>query len=157
MKKKTASHSTDIIFILGLVCLFGICSLVVVLFGGRVYKNIVESSTYTAQRRTAFSYLSNKIRSADGQDIELAEENGLQVLRLTEKLESGEYQTYFYYYDGALRELTLAAGDDFVPESGETVTEASGLSFTREGSLLRYTLSIENDESLECSLLLRVE
>lgn len=157
MKKKTASHSTDIIFVLGLICLFGVCSLVSVLFGGRVYKNIVETSTYTAQRRTAFSYLSNKIRSADGQNIQLAEENGLQVLRLTEKLESGEYQTYFYYFDGAVRELTLAEGDAFAPSAGETVTQASGLSFKRDGALLQYTLSMENSESLECSLLLRAE
>ncbi len=154
-QRKPVTHSADILFVLGLVCLFGVCSLLVVLFGGRVYQHIVENSNRTDQQRTAFSYISNKLRSADGDEIKLLEGDGMQILRLTEALESGEYQTYLYYYDGAVRELTLKKGEIFNPASGEWVVNASGLSFTQEGQLLTYILLDADNQSMSCSMLLR--
>ena len=55
----------DFLFILALFGAFAITALFVVLFGARVYKTTVSNMNTNFEKRTAMSYVTEKIRSHD--------------------------------------------------------------------------------------------
>ena len=63
----------DFLFILALFGAFAITALFVVLFGARIYKSTVANMNTNYEKRTAMSYITEKIRSHDytgGVDVE---------------------------------------------------------------------------------------
>ena len=60
-----------------------------------------------------------------------------------------------YCYDGYLRELFAAAGEDFYPEDGEKILAAGGLSLSRDGRILTAELTDGEGQVRQMTLYLR--
>ena len=82
----------DFLFILALFGAFAITALFVVLFGAQIYKNTVSNMNTNFEKRTAMSYLTEKIRSHDYT-------GGADVADLKSLREDGEHSVLKLYQD----------------------------------------------------------
>lgn len=87
-------------------------------------------------QRTAYSYVTEKIRQNDTYDaVSVGELRGTPALILTQQINGESYSTYLYFYEGYLKELfirkdsfagtdILSAGQDIMALSSFTAEEA---------------------------------
>ena len=135
--------------------IFALFSLLLVVIGARVYKNIVSNcrqfvstGNENTEIRSSFSYVANKVRMstrASG-SVCIEEKDGLEVLVLASAVEG--YETRIYYYDGALRELYQASEQPLSPGMGEKLMELSEFRIeeTDTGHLVLYAADSKGDE-----------
>ncbi len=136
--------------------LFAQCLLLTVLFGARSYRTVTASADHTYTRRVALSYLTQRVRAYEGQGtISAGEFQDLDALYCYETADGMDYQTILYVYDGWLRELYTAAGDEFAPEEGIQLIEMQTMSLSHDGELLHVTLTDNNGQSAAGILHLR--
>lgn len=128
--------------------IFALFSLLLVVVGAKVYRNVVSTGRENTQTRAAFSYVANKIRMSTrfSGTLRLEEEDGMEVLVL-ETLTEG-YETRIFYHDGALRELYQSADMELIPEMGEKIVEVRDfrIEVTREGNLILHSVDSEGKE-----------
>ena len=93
----------DFLFILALFGAFAITALFVVLFGARVYKTTVSNMNTNFEKRTAMSYVTEKIRSHDYTGgVEVTDVGGTAstdehtALKLYQRMGDKNYVTYLY-------------------------------------------------------------
>lgn len=111
--KQEKNHIVDILFVLALFVVFTLSALVLVILGASVYRQTITymDKNYTA--RTAYSYLTEKVRQNDRYDsISLGQLEGTDALVLTQEINDTTYATYLYLYEGSLRELFIRQGSD---------------------------------------------
>jgi hypothetical protein len=92
---------------------------------------------------TSLSYVSMKVRQHDAADaVSIGQIEGRNALVLEQSAPSGVYQTWIYYYDGALRELFTdrELADALEPSSGLAIVSVSDFEVSLEDDgLLRLT------------------
>lgn len=126
------SHTADVLFTLALFCVFAVSALAVVLVGADVYKRTAAGMETSFTSRTAVSYVAQKVRQSDESGaVSLTQMGGETALRLSRRMENGDYFTYIYYYDGSLRELFCAADLTPSPEMGQPLLELDSFSIER--------------------------
>lgn len=111
--KQEKNHIVDVLFVLALFVVFTLSALVLVILGASVYRQTVSymDENYTA--RTAYSYLTEKVRQNDLYDsISLGQLEDTDALVLTREINDTTYATYLYLHDGSLRELFMRQGSD---------------------------------------------
>ena len=120
-------HIVDVLFVLALFGIFAASALMLVTLGANVYKKTVSHMDENYAERTAYAYITEKIRQNNTVGaISVEELEGTPALVFTQQLEDMEYCTYLYYYDGYLKELSLrkdmyagsnllSAGQDIIP------------------------------------------
>ena len=133
--------------------LFAVCILMVLLTGADVYTRLVEDGEEAYARRTAAQYLTTRVRQ--GECVSTEDFGGCDALVFRETIGSRAYLTRVYCYDGAIRELFSAEGGDFSPEEGETVLEASKLSFSLDGALLQAEIAFPDGSTEQLTWYLR--
>lgn len=171
MKKTTAKHHMDGVFVLLCFCVFAACVLMVLLTGAKSYRGLVSRDAASYSRSIAVRYVTAKIRHADAENCvfvgsfsgdNLTAEDG-NTLFLAEKVDGQTYYTRIYYYKGYIRELFTAASDSFSRADGDTVLKAKKLRFTLErktglltifttdadGRTATATLSLRSGEAAE--------
>jgi type II secretory pathway component PulJ len=120
-----------------LFAVFAVCVLSVLLTGADAYQRLTERDQASFQARTAAQYIATRVRQADKQGgLSVQTFGDGNALVLSEELEGETYLTWVYCYDGSLRELFTAAGNDLPPESGEKVLSADALRLELDGSRL---------------------
>lgn len=129
-------HIVDVLFVLALFGVFAASALMLVTLGANIYKQTVASMGDNFTERTAYSYLTEKIRQNDTFDaIDMGELDGIPALVMTERIDEQEYCTYLYYYEGYLKELYIRkdtfAGTDIL-SAGQNIIALS--SFKAEKS-----------------------
>ena len=133
----------DVLFTLALFCVFCASALAVVVIGADVYTSTARSMDDNFSTRTVISYLAEKVRQNDTAGaVALTELDGTPALVLTAAQDGTAYNTYVYYYDGAVRELLQRADASPLLSGGQAIAEVSG--FTLEdlgGGLLRATVT----------------
>ncbi len=118
-------HMVDLLFVITLFILFAVSSMAIVAIGADVYESSVESMEDNYTDRTAYQYLTEKLRQYDRDNrIEVASFGDSDALVLSESVYDTDYVTYIYLYDGYIRELVIKKGTDVPPSSGQTVIEA---------------------------------
>lgn len=128
-----------------LLAVFSVSILLVLLEGASVYRRITDRDRETWQARSAYGYLTTKLRQTDREGALVVEElEGLPTLTLGA---GEEYQTRLYCYDGFLWELYSLAGLDLAPEDGERITELRDLELTLDGGTLRAVLTQADGQS----------
>ena len=145
MRKEASSAGSLLVFLVyGMFALF---SLLLVVIGAGVYRDIVASGRQNTELRASLFYLSNQVRMCSG-EAELAEQDGLQVLVLRD--EGSEGETLIYYKDGALCEYYGPAGTGAsfaeLSDMGERVAALDGLQFGQDGGMLTVTVSLGGEE-----------
>jgi len=136
--------------------LFALFSLLLVVIGARVYRNIVSTGRENTEIRASFSYVANKVRMSTREpgSVRIEERDGFDVLILRSAAEG--YETRIYYYDGALREAYQASDQPLSPKLGEKLMELSGFRI-EETDTGHLVLSAEDEEWNRRSLHLYLE
>ena len=140
MKQK---HNIENAFVLVLFAVFAVTIMAVLALGANSYQTLVSRDTENYNKRIITSYVTAKIQNNDsgegvavGGYAEVDKEDGIQTLHMFETIEGQKYDVRIYYYDGYIRELFTLADLDIKPEAGNKITEAKGLSFKQNGSLI---------------------
>ena len=142
-ERKSPMNGMLLFLIYGMFALF---SLVLVVIGARVYRQVAAVSEENTSVRSSCLYVANKVRMNSG-TVRLEQREGYFVLVLEETSELGDYETLIYYYNGALCENYQAAGRSFAPEAGEPITEIAQVVFQEEdpGLLFLRILGFEGN------------
>lgn len=151
MKRNTGKTSFyTFLTMLVLFCVFAFVFLLLVGAGGGVYRKTMDRMDESYEIRTTLSYIANKVRSASGGDVTIARMDGQNVLEIADGLENGEYVTYIYYYDGALKELYQKKDKDLSMDFGEEIVRIGRVDITQNGDVLTVSMTTSGgtDESI---------
>lgn len=139
----------DFLFILALFGAFAITALFVVLFGARIYESTVNNMNRNYEKRTAMSYVTEKIRSHDYTDGANVDETG-SILKLYQTTGDKKYVTYLFVADGYLKEFTADEDYDFDYKAGTKILAIKDFSVKKENdSLYRFNITDTNGEKTE--------
>lgn len=139
---KIKNHTIDLIFILGLFCLFALCSLTLVMTGAGVYKKTVSHMDANYSGRTALSYITEKIRQSDSlNSVSIGRTSSDEpALLLKQDYNDNEYVTCIYVHEGNLCELFVPEGSPYEAAQGEIIMSLEALSMERtESGLYHFT------------------
>lgn len=139
------------VFALILLCIFAVGSLLLVVLGANVYKNISQNVDSNFQLRTTLSYITTKVRQNDDiNSIKVVEKQGTTALVLEsfDGIEASE--TWIYEHQGSLCEVYIAKGTDFNLEDGLAIIPSHGLEIAMEEDIL--TISASDNEGQRDSL-----
>ncbi len=131
------------VFMLGAIFLF--LSIGLVVFGGSIYHNIVETSNQNDQSRVALAYFSNQVRRADLADsLEIGQLYDTEALLLKQNYDGYQYITYLYCYEGKLYEQFVEQGYEVEPNFGTAIMDMQSLAFNLENGLLSIDFKFED-------------
>ena len=149
-------HITDLLFSLGLLCLFTISSLTVLLIGAHVYKQTALDMKTNYTTRTALTYVAEKVRQHDStSSISLGTLEDAPALELSESIGGVSYITYIYEDENALKELFVQASQPVKKSQGEKILAIQNFSIEQAGeNLLRFTVT--DEENTSASLLIHI-
>lgn len=146
---KRQKSIVDVIFMITVFGVFMLSALFVVLFGAKIYKRTAHDMSVNFSSRTALAYVTEKMHQHDrhgGVDVTI--EDGKPVLKLTQFINSDEYCTYLYEYDGHLKELTAKGDVGLVKSAGKNILSLSSFTAYKETDSL-YRFNIVDDEGNE--------
>lgn len=127
----------DTVFVLTLFCVFAMSVLMSLILGTRTYSAINERADETYYRRTAISYIVEKVRHNDNTDtVFISSFCDAPALEFRMDIEGESYSTYLYYYEGNICELFCETGLDLPADAGSEIIAASALSFEAVGENL---------------------
>jgi len=131
-KKK---YAIDKLFVFVIYGIFLMMSLLLVLIGTHIYRNIVYKSEQSTGVRVSMYYVANKIRAGapDGFRHEVIE--GTDVLIFSE----GNFQTAVYYKDGFIWELVKFDNEPFIWDLGERIVASDGLTIIETDGVFAIT------------------
>ena len=136
MKEKSTKFTDFLALIVFMV--FTLCVLLVLLFGARVYRELVDRGEETFGSRTAAQYVTTRVRQSEA--VAVADFEGCQALVIPEEIGGETYLTRVYCYDGYIRELFCAKNAPLLPEDGEKILPGKSLTFSIEDDLLTVCL-----------------
>lgn len=128
--KYFSKHIIDILFVLGLFCVFAASSVILIIFGADIYKKIVSNMQNNFSERTCTAYITEKIHQSDEYDsIEITDFAGLHTLSMKCYINDTEYTTRLYEYNGYLYELFSRTDIELTPDAGKQVVALHDLKF----------------------------
>ena len=139
------------LFVIALLFLFAMGALMLIALGSSIYKRSVTTLSENYDRRTAYAYITEKLRQYDAEgNISTDIFNKSGALRIDTTIGAVDYVTYLYEYDGALMELFSRADvGNLLPESGQRIMDISNLVIERKGdNILVVTITLTNGEDL---------
>lgn len=146
---------SELVLVIILFLLFALSALGLVILGGDVYANVLERMDENFALRTPLAYVSTKVRQGDGAGaLRLDEESlGTPALVLTEEGDGESYETWIYFYEGALREYYVIAGTEFLPDDGLEVVKAENFTIEEtEDGMLRLGNQVRQGQETELLL-----
>ena len=148
---------SELVFVIVLFLLFSLSALALVILGGNVYSGVLDRMDENYALRTPLAYVATKVRQGDARGaIRLDDALGTTALVLTEDAGGESYETWIYYYDGALREYYVSQGLQFLPAEGMEVVETAGFTIEQEDDgLLRFTCTAADGGQTELAVLPR--
>lgn len=125
---KSSSRRIDTVFVVMLFTIFAILALLVVLITTKQFKYTASVMEENYQVRTANSYLREIVHQHDkASGFSLTDFSGSKALTFTETINGYTINTYVYYYDGYIRELSSVDAAQVTPDSGTTLIPAKSL------------------------------
>lgn len=151
MKNENSNqHVIDIIFVLALFCGFAACALMLVTLGANVYKRTVHEMESNYSSRTAFAYVTEKLRQNDSAaQLSLGTLNDTEAIILKQDINGTTYCTYLYLdHDGYLKELFVK--ESFALESdsistGQKILELNSFHVNQLSDSLFYFSFVSKD------------
>lgn len=126
LSTKSNGHIIDILFTLGLLCVFTASALMIVLIGSNVYKSTVASMASNYDMRTSLTYISQKIRQNDIENgIHISNIGNTTALVLEQNFNKKDYQTWIYYDNGSIKELFTRKGNKISLDKGREIMQAN--------------------------------
>ena len=145
------NHVIDMIFVIALLFMFAMSALMLVALGSSIYRRSVDTMQAGYERRTAYAYISEKLRQYDCTgSIGIESFQGNDAIRVESTFGDTEYVTRLYAYDGALMEL-MARKDagDIPPEQGQRIMDITSMEISAvDPGILRITLTLPGDDEI---------
>ncbi|MDD6685127.1 MAG: DUF4860 domain-containing protein [Lachnospiraceae bacterium] len=108
-----------------LFAFFAVGAVLVILFGVRVYRSTVEKSSEDFNSGTLLTYITEKIHQSDREgSVSVEALDGRKALVLKNREAEGSYDTYIYFYQNNVCELTVPEGAAAKPEAGDKIFDA---------------------------------
>ena len=124
-RNNTSQFSFQFIFIMLLHLIIVILSVMIISLGKNIYDNINTDRNINYQLRVSLSYITNKIRQSDKKEaVEIKELHGVNAVVINEVYDEENYQTWIYFYDGAIYEMFTDENTVFELSDGMKVVEA---------------------------------
>lgn len=150
---KSNGQTMNVLFTMLLFLVFVLCALYTVLIGGKVYENIRSRMGDSGTGGVALSYIANKVRQGDAAGaVNVKEIDSVPVLELKQEINGETYVTWIYYYEGYIRELFTDVQSNLGLSDGLGVIESNGLSFEKNGRLLKVETAGADGKSLLLSV-----
>jgi len=146
------------VLVLLVFAVFVVSVLLVLLTGADVVQKLNERDQRSYDHRTAFQYLTTRIRQADQKGmVDVRDVNGASVLALGEIIEDEPYETLVYCYDGYLYELFIEAGLEMDLEFGEPVLPLADMRCTKANGCIRIEFTMTDGMKQRMTVALRSE
>ena len=136
-------HTIDILFVLGLFVVFGMCALAVIHLGIKIYSDSEAQLEENYNSHTAIAYCITKIRENNNINNIVVHNNRLEI-------KDGEATTYIYQDGQNLKEAYT--NQPFDQSLGETMMKIDDLSLSLDDHLL--TISITTSKHQETSTIM---
>ena len=108
-----------------------------VLFASAGYAAVNDNRNDRYETRAQLSYLANKVRASDARGcIEVRETENGTTLILTDRTDTGNFETRFYAINGVLYEEYSAASDPLSPQKASQVGQTRSFFAQLEDDLL---------------------
>ena len=129
------SHTTDLLFTVGLFCLFAAAAFILVMIGIGAYQHTVEQMQDTYSTRTAVSYVAEKLRQHDESGgVSLGQVEDYPALVLLDDVDGTPYVTYIYSDGETLFELTVREGTAVTADLGEPILAVKDFTISDAGN-----------------------
>lgn len=151
--KQENRHIVDVLFVLALFCVFAISALMLLIIGANVYQKTINDMDANYNSRTAFSYITEKIRQNDTSSaVSIGTLEGHPALILSQEVDGKLYNTYLYEYDGYLTELFTGSTQDLgsnILKAGHPLFPLKDFDITKvDSSLYRFVLTTEESSPI---------
>lgn len=149
--KKKRHHMVDFLFVITLFFMFALSSMALVAIGANVYETSVENMDENFSKRTAYLYLTEKLRQSDSKNSVSCKSFGdSDAILLQETYNDTSYTTYLYVSDGYLKELLVKTDDsNIAPENGQNILQLSNFHVTAvSNQMLLIQLTDENGQDI---------
>ena len=151
--KQENRHIVDVLFVLALFCVFAISALMLLIIGANVYQKTVNDMDANYNSRTAFSYITEKIRQNDTSSaVSIGTLEGHPALILSQEVDGKLYNTYLYEYDGYLTELFTGSTQELgsnILKAGHPLFPLKDFDITKvDSSLYRFVLTTEESSPI---------
>ena len=124
-------------FVTLLFAVLALFLLAALLVGTSAYRAVNDARSSSDETRLGLSLVANSIRMNDATDaVGVADGPEGLALVLTEHLESGNYETRLYAYQGSIVEEYARAEAAFTPEKARAIVASERFDFTYEDGLL---------------------
>ena len=131
---RAQTHTADLLFTIGLFCVFAAAAFILVMIGIQAYRNTVEHMQDTFSTRTAVSYVAEKLRQHDAAGaVALDQVDGLPALALYDDVGESRYCTYIYADGQALYELTVRDGTPVTADMGNRIIDVKDFTIADAG------------------------
>lgn len=146
MRFQTRSrHVIDFIFPIALFFVFAASSLVVLILAADIYGSTTNRLQANDEKRTALSYISEKIRQNDaGGALKITTVEDTECLAMTADYNDVSYTTYIYVYDGMLKELFARDDASISLKNGKDIMEISSLSMSQTDEHLYHFTAVDS-------------
>ena len=135
MGRNERTHTADLLFTIGLFCVFTAAALMLMMIGVQAYRSTAANMRDTFSTRTAISYVAEKIRRCDAAGaLALGDVEGRPALVLSEELAGSLYHTYIYADGEDLCELTVQADAAVRADMGEHILQVRDFAIDDAGN-----------------------
>ena len=144
------THTTDLLFTIGLFCVFAAAAFILIMIGIHAYQTTVTSMQDTYSTRTAISYVAEKLRQNDTVgSVSLGEVEGRTALVLSDEINGTTYLTYIYADDETLYELTVREGMTATLSLGDPILDVRDFAIADAGNgFYEFTASDTNGNTV---------
>lgn len=145
-KNNEKQFSFQFVFIMILFLMIVILSSMIILLGKNIYSKVNEERALNYEKRVSIAYVANKIRQADRKNSVRTESlSGQSAVVISEIYDGYEFETWIYFYDGAIYEMFADKSIAFSPDDGMKVTDAESFNIEKLKDNL-YKLSVSDKE-----------
>lgn len=152
MRKQEERHIIDILFVIGLFCIFALSTIFLISIGADIYGKTVSNTENNFNDRTSFAYVTEKIRQADRSGaITASTLEGKSALKIQRTVQDTVYITWLYEDEGYLKELMVREDTPLSLSAGQKILPVSDFSVSRiQDNLLQITICTADGK--DCSL-----
>lgn len=133
-----------------LFCMFTVISLVLIVAGGSLYRQISDNLSSDYLVRTALSYVAGKERYNAAATALIADSGAHETLIFRESIDGTLYDTSIWFEDGSVHESFTRTGDP-IPEGAAAIFELDSFDVSIDDNLLTVRACAKG-KSRECSL-----
>lgn len=140
--------SFQFIFIMLLYLLIIILSVMIISLGKNIYDKINEDRKTNYELSVSLSYIGNKIRQSDKNGaVEIRDLHEKNALVINEVYDEENYQTWIYFYDGAIYEMFTDEETEFELADGMKLVEVDLFNIEEINHNLYKFTAVSKDES----------